>query len=254
MATKKEIAALATDPNTRVMVFIDGQNLYKTCRRLFGKPLVNPRLLAEHLAGARTKIPPACRFYTGRPNPNVAKEKERTRNLDRRLDAIRKSGVTVVHRPLRYHWDWGYRQSLPPAGANAKPQSVTMRPWQRPQEKGIDVCLALDVIEFVLTDKCDVAIIVSLDRDLTEIPGALDNLRKLIGRPYRLEGAVPVSGSQRQPKTLARFNYTHQITPAVFELVKDETNYTASDSVWKAPRLPKTLAEAAAAAEAEASP
>jgi uncharacterized LabA/DUF88 family protein len=253
VATKKQVEALATDPSARVMVFIDGQNLYKTCRRLFGRPLINPRLLAEHLAGPRTRHSVACRFYTGRPNPNVRGEKNRTRNLDRRLHAIRGTGVTTVTRPLRYHWDWGHREKLPRAHRTARPQTVKLYPWQRPQEKGIDVVMALDVIEFLVTDHCDVAIIVSLDRDLAEIPGALDHLRKLIERPYRLEAAVPVVASRRYPKTLAGFNYTHQITPDVFEIVKDETDYSVSDSKWVAPQLPRTLAEAKAAAEEAAS-
>ena len=33
------VVALADDLDARVMVFIDGQNLYNTCRRLFGHPL-----------------------------------------------------------------------------------------------------------------------------------------------------------------------------------------------------------------------
>jgi hypothetical protein len=101
MATKQQTAALAKDTNARVMVSIDGQNVYKTCRRLFGKPLVNPRLLAEHLAGARANNPVACRFYTGRPNPNVPGENERTRNLDRRLNAIRSGIANQQHTSTR---------------------------------------------------------------------------------------------------------------------------------------------------------
>jgi len=46
----------------------------------------------------------------------------------------------------------------------------------RPQEKGIDLVIGLDVVEFLLTRVCDVAIIVSLDRDLYEIPQAAQNL------------------------------------------------------------------------------
>lgn len=65
------IRDLATDEHARVMVFIDGQNLYQTCRKLFGHPLCHPHLLAQHLAGPRTATPPSCRFYTGRPNQNV---------------------------------------------------------------------------------------------------------------------------------------------------------------------------------------
>jgi hypothetical protein len=39
-----------------------------------------------------------------------------------------------------------------------------------PSEKGIDLALALEVVEFALNGVFDVAIVVSLDRDLEEIP------------------------------------------------------------------------------------
>ncbi len=96
--------------------------------------------------------------------------------MDRRLNVMRGMGVTVVTRPLRYHWDWGHREKLPRPEPGAAPQTVTLRPWERPQEKGIDLILALDVVELILTDQCDVAIVVSLDRDLYEVPQALRNL------------------------------------------------------------------------------
>jgi hypothetical protein len=120
-----------------------------------------------------------------------------------------------------------------------------MRPWQRPQEKGIDLVLALDVIEFILTDLCDVAIVVSLDRDLHEIPQAVRNLKRFLNnRPVRIEAAVPVAPTRRQPKTLTGFNYTHQITQEVFDLVRDDTDYTVADALWTPPNHPRTLAEA----------
>ena len=75
------------------------------------------------------------------------------------------------HRKLRCHWDWGHQQPLPEPTEGAAPQVVSLSPWQRPQEKGIDMVLALDVVEFILTEICDVAIFVSLDRDLTDPAG-----------------------------------------------------------------------------------
>ena len=242
--TDPAVAALASDPAARVMVFVDGQNLYKGCKELFRHPLCHPHLLAEHVAGSRIQTRVACRFYTGRPNPNLGGERLKTRNLDRRLDAMRNVGVTVVTRPLRYHWSWGHQQQLPTPGPAEPAQTVTMRPWQRPQEKGIDLVLALDVIEFLLTDLCDVAIIVSLDRDLHEIPQAIRNLKRFLNRPVRIEAAVPVAPTRRQPKTLAGFNFTHQITQQVFDLVRDDTDYTVDDSLWAPPTHPRTLAEA----------
>lgn len=237
------VQALATDPNARVMVFVDGQNLYKQCKALFRHPLCHPHLLAEYLAGPRTQKRVACRFYTGRPNPNFSGEQIKARNLDRRLDAMRTVGVTPLTRPLRYHWSWGHQEALPQPGPGVAPQSVTMKPWRRPQEKGIDLLIGLDVIEFGLTDLFDVAIIVSLDRDLHEIPQALRNLKKFLNRPVRIEAAVPVAPTRRAPKTLLGFNYTHQITQQVFDLVRDNTDYTVDAALWTPPSHPKTLAD-----------
>jgi 3',5'-cyclic AMP phosphodiesterase CpdA len=237
------IDELATDPDARVMVFIDGQNLYKTCAALFGHPLCHPHLVAECLAGPRTTNRVACRFYTGRPDHNIPGERLKARNLDRRLDAMGRVGVTVVKRRLRYHWDWGHRQPLPQPAPGIAPQAVTMEPWQRPQEKGIDLAIGLDVIEFALTDAFDVGIVVSLDRDLAEIPHALRNLRRLLNRSVRLEAAVPVEPGRTDPKTLSGFAFTHQITEDIFGLVRDDTDYTVGDGLWTPPVLPRSLAQ-----------
>lgn len=237
-----DVASLTADPSARVMVFVDGQNLYKGCKRIFGHPLCYPHLLAEHLAGSRTTHQVACRFYTGRPNPNVPGERRKTRNLDRRLHAMRAAGITVVTRPLRYHWDWGHQEHLPKPSPDERPRKVTLRPWQRPQEKGIDSAIALDVVEFALLDKFDVAIVVSLDRDLREIPLTIRRLAGFLNRPVRLEAAVPVPDGSHS-KTLSGFHYTHQITQEVFELVKDRTDYTAHEGLWVPPTWPISLQE-----------
>jgi uncharacterized LabA/DUF88 family protein len=224
---------LATASRAKVTVFIDGQNLYKSCLELFGHPLCHPHLLAMHLAGSRAVA--GCRFYTGRPNPNS--NPMGARNLDRRLSVMRSAGVTVITRPLRYHWDWGHpSHRLPAPGPGIPAQRVLLSPWLRPQEKGIDLAIGLDAVECILTEACDVAIIVSLDRDLYEIPRAIQNLGPVIARPVRLEAAVPVPGGRRQPKILPSFAYTHQITHAVFERIRDDTDYTVDDSTWTAAR------------------
>ncbi|HEY2577393.1 MAG TPA: NYN domain-containing protein [Streptosporangiaceae bacterium] len=232
------VEGLATNPAAKVIVFVDGQNLYKTCKSLFGHPLCHPHLLAQHLAGERRHV--GCRFYTGRPNPN--NDPTGARNLDRRLSIMRREGVTVITRPLRYHWDWGHQgRKLPRPGPNVLPQEVLLTPWMRPQEKGIDLVIGLDVVELLVTRVCDVAIIVSLDRDLYEIPQAIQNLGRLIAQPVRLEAAVPVPDSQRQPKILPGFSYTHQINRQVFQGIQDNIDYTAPDSVWTPPQVPRTI-------------
>ncbi len=232
MKNNQAVSALATDPAARVMVFIDGQNLFHRCEALFGHPMCHPRALAEELAGVRTTKDVDVRYYTGRPNPNISQaESKKAGLLDRRLHAIRGDNVTVVHRPLRYHWAWGHREKLPRPTAASPPQQVMMKPWQRPQEKGIDLILGLDVVEFILSDACDVAVVVSMDRDLCEIPTALRTLGKLRSTPYRLEAAVPVAdGGRKQPKRLPGFNYTHQITRGMFNRCRDNTDYRIKPS------------------------
>jgi len=231
---------LAIDPDARVLVFVDGQNLYKACGKLFDHPLCHPHLLAEYLAGPRTNHRVGCRFYTGRPNPNISPRQ--ASHLDRRIAAMSGVGVSAITRQLRYHWDWGHQQDLPQPGPHVAPETVTLAPYQRPQEKGIDLVLALDVIEFFLDDIWDVAIIVSLDRDLCEIPTAIGHLRHLVRREIRLEAAVPVAADAK-PKSLSGFSFTHQIRPDVFALVRDDVDYTVPDDQWVAPTLPQNLAE-----------
>jgi len=237
------VQQLAVDPETRVMVFVDGQNLYKRCRELFGHALCHPHLLAEHLAGPRVHHRVATRFYTGRPDPNIPGEGTKTRNLDRRLGVMRGLGVTVITRQLRYHWTWGHRENLPAPHDGTPPRTVEMHPWRRPQEKGIDLALGLDAVEFALAGLYDVGIIVSLDRDLAELPRAIRNLSPHMGRPIRLEAAVPVSVNNRAPKVLKGFDFTHQITQAVFERIRDDTDYTADSESWQKPSPPRTLAD-----------
>ena len=68
---------------------------------------------------------------------------------------MRRAGVTVVTRPLRYHWDWGRPgRRLPTPSPGVPPQEVRLTPRMRPQEKGINLVIGLDVVEFLLTRVC----------------------------------------------------------------------------------------------------
>ena len=232
------IAALATDPTAKVLVFVDGQNLYKTCRSLFGHPLCHPHLLAQHLAGPRTRVD--CRFYTGRPNPNT--DPAGARNLDRRLAIMRREGVTVVTRPLRYHLGLGSSWPAPagtrPGGRPAASAPYAMdattgkrhrsRHW--PGRRGVPAHPGLRRRHHREPGP----------RPLRD-PASSPKPRPLIARPVRLEAAVPVPDGQKQPKILPRFSYTHQITRQVFERIRDDTDYTVTDAQWTPPTVPKTL-------------
>lgn len=112
--------------------------------------------------------------------------------------------VKAHHRPLRYPRDW---------------------PADPPEEKGVDVALALSAIEALALDQCDVAILFSHDTDL--IP-AIDSAARLRGA-RRIETASwssPLHRSRLRSKA-ARVHH-HEISQRVFDLVADPTNYAAS--------------------------
>jgi hypothetical protein len=85
------------------MVFVDGQNVFKACERLFGRGQVHPVLIARSLLGGRKLV--GSRYYSGVPDPR--KDPLGNASASRRHALIRKTGVTVVERMLRYRWEWG---------------------------------------------------------------------------------------------------------------------------------------------------
>ena len=66
----------------------------------------------------------------------------------RQCDAWEKSGAVVIPRPLRYPRSW---------------------PVDPPEEKGIDVQIAIDMVTMASSDDLDVAILVSTDTDLRPV-------------------------------------------------------------------------------------
>jgi uncharacterized LabA/DUF88 family protein len=222
--------ALGIDPAARVMVFVDGQYLYKECANVFHHPHCHPDLLAAELAGRRKLV--GTRFYTGLHDPRKNSEGHAT--MERRLHAMQERGVTYQTRTLQYVWDWGppidVRRQLPPAGPHRAKRTVDIISYERPMEKGVDLYLALDAIDLALNDKFDVAIVVSLDRDLTELPPMLRRFVRFVGLPdVRIEAAVVAKGETRpRPwlRVLPNFDYTHQITREIFQRCIDKSDYT----------------------------
>jgi uncharacterized LabA/DUF88 family protein len=223
---------LANDPEARVMVFVDGQYLYKECGRVFHHPHCHPHVLAAELAGPRKLV--GTRFYTGLHDPR--KNPDGHAALSRRLQAMQANSVTYQTRTLQYVWEWGpsleVRRRLPRAGPSEDPRTVEIAPYERAMEKGVDLFLALDAIDLAMTGKYDVAIIVSLDMDLTELPPMLRRFVRYVGLPdVRVEAAVIKRPSPRRPtrpprRVLPNFDYTHPITEDMFQRAIDLVDYT----------------------------
>jgi hypothetical protein len=154
--------------------------------------------------------------------------------MERRLHAMALRGIDYQIRTLKYVWDWGpsfeEKKRLPPAGPMQVPRQVEIVSYERPLEKGIDLFLSLDALDLALMHKYDVAIIVSLDSDLTELPPMLRSMVRRAGLPeVRVEAAVVQRISPKRPKpvvrVLPRFDHTHQITQEIFDKAIDRTDY-----------------------------
>ena len=212
--------AKRTDAEARVMVFVDGQNVFKTCERQFGRGLVHPVLIARALLGGRKLV--GSRYCSGVPDPR--KDPHGNAVANRRHALIRRTGVTVVERMLRYRWEWGLdtRPLGDPAKHVGEVHTVDTTPYERPREKGVDLALGLDVVDLSLRGLMDVAIIVSSDSDLTEVARVVHDMTRAQGR-VSVESAV--FNDSRHPVLMEHYDFTHQLRRNDFEACRDEFDY-----------------------------
>lgn len=203
----------------RVRVFIDGQNLYKGVSRMF-RARVHPLLLARQLVGDRDLL--GTHYYSG---IHAADENRRMFDLvGRRHELMRRTGVAVTERTLRYKWEWQVDDDLPPPWRDDSGDRHTaqVKRYRTAREKGIDVALALDAVAAALTDECDVVIIVSRDRDLMEIAHEIHEHCDL--DCVKVEVAY-VSERRGDEGELPHYDAEHVIDERVVERAKDRFDY-----------------------------
>ncbi len=149
---------MATEPDTKyAMAFIDGQNLYQHAKDAFGHhhPNYDPIKLHDAVCARHGWKPNMVRFYTG--VPSAAEAPMWAGYWANRSLQMKRAGIHVTTRPRRYRKEEVVRE-------NGAVQVVTT-----PQEKGIDIRLALDVVSTARTKQWDVAVIFSQDQDLAEV-------------------------------------------------------------------------------------
>ena len=203
-------------PDNRVVIFIDYQNVYHRARdSFFGgagpNPLtghVHPLKVGELLCDlGRTKdfrrILGGVRVYRARPDQRSGRNLERAAKTQMTCWA-NTTGVTVCARPMDYI-------------ETVRRGKVR---WQG-REKGIDVMLAVDLVDMARTDVYDTAVVFSADTDL--VPALEAAVR--IGK--RIETATWLGpGENRGALRVKQRNlWNHYLDRSHFELVRDNTNY-----------------------------
>ena len=158
------------------IAFIDGQNLFHCAREAFGYnyPNYDPLRLATEVCRLRGWKLSQTRFYTG--VPPAARNRRWHEFWARKTLRMRRAGVIVVTRPLRY------TEELLEDG---KFQSI-------PREKGIDVRIAIDVLTLSFKKTLDIAVIFSQDQDLAELATEIRALSQRHGRWLKIASAFPV--------------------------------------------------------------
>ena len=200
---------------SRMIVFVDAQNFYRSARRAFFDDGLDPyrfgqfhpsalgELLAARDAG-RTLA--EVRLYTGRPDAYLQPAAHRANVLQ--CQAWEQAGCSVFTRQLRYPYGW-------PDNAGG----------QRPQEKGIDVRMALDIALLAYKGHYDVGVVCSADTDL--IPAIEEVLAD--ERGIQVEVAGWRAGRFRQRLSIKSQNlWCHWLSREDYERVRDDTDYAAS--------------------------
>jgi uncharacterized LabA/DUF88 family protein len=173
-----------------VMAFFDGQNLFQHAMEAFGHfhPNYDPVKLHKAVCEANKWRPTLTRFYTG--VPSQIEDKMWAAYWSNRVLALKRMGVAVTTRPLRYRRAQVLDQNGDPIlGPDGKPKVITT-----PQEKGIDVRLALDLVSAARTKQYDIALVFSQDQDLQEVVQEIADISKEQDRWLRVACAFP-SGS-----------------------------------------------------------
>lgn len=164
----------------RAVAFFDGQNLYRHAKEAFGHhyPNYDPVKLFDALCAREGWKSFGVRFYTGTPSQAVTPMWHGF--WSNKLLALRRAGVLVYSRPIRYR-----EQNF--TLADGTTQTVVT-----PQEKGIDIRLALDVMRLALSKQFDVGVIFSQDQDLSELVDDIKEVGRTQNRWIQLASAFPV--------------------------------------------------------------
>lgn len=205
-----------TDVSDRLVLFLDYQNVYKGAREEFFSSgdfhtagQVDPLRLGRHIAERNVtraaRLLHQVRIYTGQPS---SERDPRGYGASRRQWAYwRSRGVHIATRQLRYP------RGYPGMGL-------------KPEEKGIDVQLAVDFVMMRLRDEYDVGIIFSGDTDLVPALEAVCQIAKERQLPMPEVCAWGQQGSSRPRLRVKGFALRcHWLSQPDYNSVADRTDY-----------------------------
>lgn len=200
----------------RVMLFVDYQNIYRGARSCFHPEAkvpnvagqISPILLAEHIVttGSLDRELSSVRVYRGLPD--ATRDSRGNAACTRQIEAWSSDPrAAVTTRALRYPRGWPDR----------------CQPGEKPQEKGVDVALAVDFVRLALEDQYDVGVLMSTDTDLKP---ALETVAKFTKKRAEVAAWSGRSGYNQRISIDGARLWCHWLHRHVYEQVCDTTNYS----------------------------
>lgn len=193
----------------RTIVLIDGQNLYHLARSAWASdsdiqnsayswPSYDVIKLAQALvAGTPGRRLTEVRFYTGVPNPGSGKVQKFWHEFwTNKLRDLRNRGVVV------------YRGRINAGG----------------QEKGVDVSLALDLVQATYEGRYDCAIVVSRDTDFGPAVRMSKEIARMQGRKLTFESSYPLGAKSSSRRGIPGTLWV-PITKSTYDACLDLTDY-----------------------------
>lgn len=165
-------------PIRRTISFIDGQNLHKSTKEAFGYSYPNYDVLAlsRYICSMNGWTLIGTRFYSG--VPDKARDFFWHSFWSNKLLTMSRQGVYTFTRPLRYHEKY--------VENNGQFSKAFV-----PEEKGIDVRIAIDVIRMAHRQLYDIALVFSQDQDLSEVADEIKTISMEQGRWIKIASSFP---------------------------------------------------------------
>ncbi|MGH6993407.1 MAG: NYN domain-containing protein [Caulobacteraceae bacterium] len=196
----------------RTIAFFDGQNLFHSAKAAFGYtyPNFDPVALTERICASKGWHVQGVRFYTGVPD---AGDKPFWHHFWTAKGAqMGREGVYVFTRPLRYR----NKQVRLPDGSNFT--------YLDGDEKGIDVRLALDIVQLAHRKEFDVALVFCRDQDLSEVAVELRLLAADQQRWIKMASAYPSSPAVKGVRGIDKTDWII-IDRATYDACVDKRDY-----------------------------
>jgi uncharacterized LabA/DUF88 family protein len=196
----------------RTVVFIDGQNLFRSAKEAFGYfyPNYDVTLLSEKVCAGQGWQINEIRFYTG--VPDLRDDGLWHIFWNKKLVSMGQKGVTIFSRALRYR-----NQTVKlPDGSNYT--------FLVGQEKGIDVRIALDIIRLAHEQVFDVCLVFSQDQDLSEVADEVRRISVEQNRWIKIASAFPISPTSRNRRGINKTDWV-QIDRLTYDACIDPNDY-----------------------------